>query len=220
MERLVALGGRRNLVHVHHAHRRLDDEPEADLLLAADGGLDLRCQRVHGIYVLGVTDHGDDEHVGALSALLQDVDHILVGVVAVQTVDADCHRLRTEIDLLQSLDHVRARLVLQVLCDGVLEVHHDDVRGRLGCLRDQLRLGARHVHLAAVQALPDHRHRGEARPGTSSGQPHGLQARQPARHAPQACAAEGPLGAHGPHRVCRGGPVSTLEGQEGKNARG
>mmetsp|Transcript_16687 Transcript_16687/g.22992 ORF Transcript_16687/g.22992 Transcript_16687/m.22992 type:complete len:238 (-) Transcript_16687:488-1201(-) len=51
VQRLVALGGASDGIHVRHAERRLDDQLEANLLLAALTHLTLRDQHVHGVDV-------------------------------------------------------------------------------------------------------------------------------------------------------------------------
>src|SRR3546814_5724785 len=63
-------------VDVGHAQRRLDDQLEADLLLAADRVLDLGDQHVDGIDVGGGADLGDHDEVEALAALFHHVDHV------------------------------------------------------------------------------------------------------------------------------------------------
>mmetsp|Transcript_157735 Transcript_157735/g.382994 ORF Transcript_157735/g.382994 Transcript_157735/m.382994 type:complete len:303 (-) Transcript_157735:48-956(-) len=161
---LVALGGGRNLVAVHHAHGRLDDEAKAKALLAAHEALHLAHQGVRHVDVLRVAHHGDDEHVAPLACLLDDVDHVAVHVVTVEAVDADSHGLVAKVHLLQGLDDVRTGGCLLAFGHGVLQVHDNDVGIGLGSLGDELRVGTWHVQLAAVQAWPGLLHDRETGP--------------------------------------------------------
>ena len=93
MQRLVAARGGGDLVDVLHAERRLDDQFEADPLLAVLRRLDLGHQHVDGIDVGRGADLGDHDQVQPVRALLEHVDHVAVHVVRVEAVDAHRERL-------------------------------------------------------------------------------------------------------------------------------
>mmetsp|Transcript_113882 Transcript_113882/g.322098 ORF Transcript_113882/g.322098 Transcript_113882/m.322098 type:complete len:358 (-) Transcript_113882:140-1213(-) len=164
---LVPLRGAGDLVDVHHAERRLDNQAESDAFLPTDRGFHLAREGVSHVDVFRVADHGDDEHVAALPCLLDDVHDVAVHVVAVEAIDPNSDCFCAEIHFLQRLDDVPARRLLLAHGDGVFKVHHDDVRGRLRRLRDDLALSARDVQLATVQTRRCLFYDGEARPHSS-----------------------------------------------------
>ena len=143
---LDALGGLRDGLDIGHAERRLDQELEADLLLALLVLLDLRDQHVDGVDVLRHAGLGDQDHVEA-RAVLDHVDHVAIGVVGVEAVDADHHGLAAPIEIVEALDDVLARLLLVVRRDGVFQVEEDDVGGAFRGLLEQRRVGPRHGKL-------------------------------------------------------------------------
>ena len=95
---------------VGHAERGLDDQLEADPLLARLGGLDLGHQHVDRVDVGGGADLGDHDQVEPVAGLLQHVDHVAIHVLGVEAVDPDREGLGAPVDLVDRLDDVLARL--------------------------------------------------------------------------------------------------------------
>ena len=144
--RLDALGALRDRLDIGHAERRLDQELEADSLLALLILLDLRDQHVDGVDVLRHAGLGDQDHVEP-RAVLHHIDHVAIGVMGVETVDADHHGLVAPVEIVQALDDVLAGLLLVVGSNGVLEVEEDDIGAALGRLVEQRRVRPRHGKL-------------------------------------------------------------------------
>mmetsp|Transcript_70025 Transcript_70025/g.114953 ORF Transcript_70025/g.114953 Transcript_70025/m.114953 type:complete len:307 (-) Transcript_70025:7-927(-) len=168
VQRFVALGGGGDGVDVHHAHGCFDDEAEAQLLLSSHGGLHLTHEGIGHVDVLVHTHHGDDENIASFSRLLDDVHHIAVHVVTIEAIDTDGHRLVAKVHFLQCLDHILSSHLLFSNGHRIFQVHHYHVGRRLGCLWDDLGLGARHIQLTAVQSRSGLLHHREAVPQSSS----------------------------------------------------
>src|SRR4051794_478184 len=152
VQALVALGGAGDLVDVRHAERGLDDQLEADPLLAPLRLLDLGDQHVDGVDVRRGADLRDHDQVEPVARLLEDVDQVAVHVGRVEAVDADGEGLRPPVDLVDALDDVPARLLLLVRRHRVLEIEEDHVGGTLRGLPEELRARAGDGELGAVQA--------------------------------------------------------------------
>mmetsp|Transcript_107579 Transcript_107579/g.169825 ORF Transcript_107579/g.169825 Transcript_107579/m.169825 type:complete len:244 (-) Transcript_107579:263-994(-) len=129
MQRFVAFGSSCDLVDVHHSQRRLNDQAKTDSLLSAYCSLNLACQRICHVDILGVADHGNYEHIATFPCLLDDVDHIPIHVMTVQAIDPDSHSLRSEIHFLQGFDDVLARDFLFACRHRILQIHHNDICG-------------------------------------------------------------------------------------------
>src|SRR5882724_13341567 len=104
MEGLVAFAGGGDLGHVLHAERGLDDQLEADALLARLRGFYLCDQHIQGVDVGGGADLRDHDEVEAVAGLLQYVHDVAVHVVGVEAVDADGERLGTPVDVVDGGD--------------------------------------------------------------------------------------------------------------------
>ena len=152
VQRLVALGGRRDLVHVLHAEGGFDDELEADALLAVFRCLDLGHQHVHAIDVGRSADLGDHDEVEAVACLFQHVDHVAVHVVRIEAIDAHREGLVAPVDIADGLDDVLAGLRLVIRRHRILKIEEHDVGGGLGRLFEHLGLAAGDGQFAAVQA--------------------------------------------------------------------
>ena len=143
---LVALGGCGDGLDIGHAERGLDQQLQADLLLALLILLDLGDQHVDGVDVLRHADLGDQDHVEP-RAVLDHVDHVAIGVMGVETVDADHHGLGAPVEVVEALNDVLAGLLLVVGRHRVLEVEEDNVGAAFGRLLEQRGVGPRHGKL-------------------------------------------------------------------------
>ena len=152
MQRFVALRRAGDGVDVHQATRGLDDQLEADALLAALGGLDLGAQHVEGVDILGHVDLGQHDQVEPLAGVLHQVDHVAVHVVGIGGVDAHRDRLAAPVQIVDGVDHQLAGALLVVRGDRVFQVEEHDIGVRLGRLLEEPGVGAGHGQLAAVDA--------------------------------------------------------------------
>ena len=151
--RLHPLGTRhRDLVHVDHARRGLDQHRDPDPALEPRGGLDLVEQRGHKLDVARAPDLRDQDRVDVPAGLLHHVDDVAVAVVGVEPVDAYGHRAVGPGEVVESVHYVAARLLLVVGRDGILEVEHHDVRAETGRLLEHPGVAAGHGELAAVES--------------------------------------------------------------------
>ena len=143
---LVALGALGDGLDIGHAERGLDQQFQADLLLALFILLDLGDQHVDGVDVLRHADLGDQDHVEP-RAVLDHVNHVAIGEVGVETVDADHHGLGAPVDVVEALDDILAGLLLVVGRDRVLEIQKDNVGAAFGSLLEQRGVRPRHGKL-------------------------------------------------------------------------
>mgnify|MGYP000686593741 CR=1 FL=1 len=112
------------------------------------------------VATLGVTP-GQSISAGALNdgfqrlqatGLFQNVDHVPVHVMGVQTIDPNRHGLGIPVDLVQGLDDVLARLLFLIRSDGILKVEKDDINVGFCSLFKHFRLASRNGQFGAVQA--------------------------------------------------------------------
>jgi hypothetical protein len=120
----------RNGLDIGHTERGLDQHFEADALRALHRGLDLGHHHVERVHVGGHARLRDQNHVQPRAGF-DDIDHVAVHVVRVETVDADHHGLRAPVNVIERLNDVFARLCLVVGRDRILDVEKDDVGGGL-----------------------------------------------------------------------------------------
>ncbi len=144
---------------VRHAPRGLDQDVDPDpSRLPAVALLDLVQQGCDELDVARGADLRDEHGVEDLAPSLDDVDDVAVAPVGVEAVDPDADRGPGPVVGTERLDHVRARLLLVVGRDRVLEVEEHQVGAeRRGLLhRPEVRPGD--GELAAVEAcLVGHR---------------------------------------------------------------
>ena len=151
MQALVALGSGGNFAHILHAQSGLNDVLKTDAFFVAFGVLNLGHHHVHRIDICRRPDLGDHDQIEALTGLFDDVNHVAIHVMGVQSVDSNRHGLAAPIDLIQGLDDVLARLFFLIRGDRIFEVEEDDIDIRLRCLFKHLRLTSGDGQFAAVQ---------------------------------------------------------------------
>ena len=151
MQRLIALGGRRNFMHVLHAERRFDDHLEANALLAALGRFNLRTEHVDGIDIGRRADLRNHDQVKALGSLFQNVHNIAVHVVGIQSVDPDRQRFPPPVNIANGLNDVLARLRLVIRGNRILKIKKNHIRRGFRRLFKKLRLAAGNRKLTAVE---------------------------------------------------------------------
>ncbi len=119
--------GLRDLFNVDQRLDLFDQALERYLALAAQSGLDLCEQGVDPEDVARRLDLRNNDDVEKLAGLLDDFDHVLVGVFGLDIVHAEGAGFLAPVKRLQRLDHLAARLDLLVGGDRVFEIEKDHV---------------------------------------------------------------------------------------------
>ncbi len=150
--RFQAFARLRDRFGVGKPQRGFNHHLEADALAASVRVLDLCHQHVERIDIGGDPDLGDEEQVEARTGL-DHLDHVAIGVVSVETVDAHAHGLATPVDVIERRDHVLARARLVVRRHRILEIEKHHVRRAAARLLDHFRVGRGDRQFGTVQPL-------------------------------------------------------------------
>ena len=121
-----SLAGLRDCFNICHAEGSFDQDFEADTLGTAHRSFNLRHHHIDGIYVCCSTYLRYQNHVEAWTGF-DNINHVAVHIVGVQTIDAHHHGLAAPVDVVQALNDVLAGLRFVIRCDGIFNVQENNI---------------------------------------------------------------------------------------------
>ena len=141
-----ARGGAGNRLHIVDALRRLQDGVDQNRLFDLVPRFELRQQLVEIVDVPGTVDFRQHDDVELAADRAHDLGHIVERPRRIERIDAGPQPGRAEFDRLGHFDEARARGLLGLDRNGVLQIaeHDVDLFGELGHLGAQLFQMRRH----------------------------------------------------------------------------